>query len=572
MSWLCNDRYKKVILLTLVFFGLLLRLWGIKQDLPYNYYGDESDLIYYSLKFGTGDLNPHWFVWPTLFPYFLFFSFCIFYVVGMVSGWFNNTTDFLYLYFQDPSTFFLIGRITAAILGTTSIFLVYSLAKKTYNENTGLISAAIFTFLPLPVEYSHYAVVDTPLVFMILLSFIFIINIFLYGRLKDYLFSGFFSGLAMGTKYIPIFLVLPIFLAHFFAHHKKKLFGVVFNKKIILCFLFMFLGFFLACPFAIVDFPKFISDIKGQILCAKIGTFGWEKVNPYVYHLTYNLSNALGLPLLIIAAISLLYLTVRRKKIDLILFIFPTVYFLLFAGLDKNPYARFMLPVIPFLTIFSGSFLSGLKDAFSKRYRKTNAYFSIFLVLLLLIPIFKTIKKDLIFSLPDTATLAKEWIEKNIPVGSKILLSPAGPPLVQSPTRIRLEAEQKPKEQLRYGYHKKRTFFYQVKEKAAAQRINYELTYLSQPIGYLEGEYGYEKIMSETQRAIKDYKEQYDFAIISDALLYKLLEYPKESVPKKYWSLRNFYENIFNNYQPIKTFLAQDNVSKGPTIRIYKLR
>lgn len=571
MRWrLLGDERDKYILTVFILIGLIIRLWGIRGDLPFNYYGDESYLIYHSLKFGTGDLNPHWFVWPTLFQYLLFFFFGIFYFLGFILGRFKNATDFLYLYFKDPSIFFLIGRITTAILGTASIYLVYLLAKKSYNKNTGLISAGIFTFLPLAVEYSHYAVVDTPLVFMILLSFIFIIKIFLYGRFRDYLLSGFFSGLAIATKYPAAFLVAPIFLSHLFAFQGKRFLKSIFNLKVMLCFIFIFLGFFAACPFALLDFPKFFADIKGLALCQKLGWFGWERANPYINHLTGNLKNGMGLSLLIFSMVGLAYAMIRRKIADLVLLSLPVVYFL-FIGRGKNPYARFMLPILPFLAIFSGRLLADLEATLVKVGKKGKFFLCVLLVFLLASPIYRSINADFNFTLPNTMTLAKQWVYKHIPSKSKILLNEYGSPLVQSPYKLRLEAQAKPKELLGYGYHKKRNIFYQIKEKVAQESINFDLTYISHPIGYLEGETGYELIMRQTQEAIKDYKDKYDFIIISDVLLYKLLKYPKESIPQRYHKLRSFYEEILNNYQPIKVFEAKPNVAKGPKIMIYKL-
>lgn len=469
---------EKYSLFILCLLALILRLWGVKQDLPYTYYGDENYLIYHSLKFGTGDLNPHWFVWPTFFQYLLFFLFVIFYFIGFVVGWFKNTADFLYLYCSDPTIFFLIGRITAALLGTVSIYLVYSLAKNAYDKTTGLISAVLFAFMPLSIEYCHYAVVDTPLVFMILLSFIFILNILVYGRLKDYLLGGFFTGLAIATKYSAGLLILPIILVHLFASKKRGSLKAILGHQFILCLAFVFLGFFLSCPFAILDFPKFSSDIRDEILCAKIGWFGWERTNPHLIHLSH-LKDGLSIPLLIISFFGLIFAIIKREKADLIFLAFVITYYLIISK-GVNPYSRFMLPLLPFLVIFAGRLLADLKNwAINK---KIGFLFFVLLLFLLAGPLYRSIKIDFYFTLPNTATLAKEWVEKNIPPASKILLNEYGPPLTQSPEGIRLKSSLKSKEALQYGYHKKRNLFYEIKEEVARKKISYELSYIPYPI------------------------------------------------------------------------------------------
>jgi 4-amino-4-deoxy-L-arabinose transferase-like glycosyltransferase len=566
LAWLKHER---CILPVLIFGGLCLRVWGIRQDLPYCYYGDESYLIYHSLKFGTGDLNPHWFTWPTLFQYCLFFLFGVFYLLGIIFGWFKDKIDFLYLYLKDPTIFFLIGRLTAASLGTASIYLIYLIASKSYNKNTGLICSAIFAFLPLAVEYSHYAVVDTPLVFMILLSLFFILNIFLRGGVKNYLLSGFFTGLAIGTKYPAVFLILPLLLSHLLVTDKKGFFRIIFSPRLILCLTLVLAGFFMACPYAFLDFPKFFSDARGQILAAKVGWFGWENANPYFYHLTQNLKNGMSLPLLVFSMFGLLYAAIKRKKADLVLLSFPIAYFFS-IGLDKNIYPRFMLPVLPFLALFSGRLLSDIQNWLKGR--KGEFVFSGLFILILITPVYTSITIDLNLSLPNTMTLSKEWVEKNIPAGSKILMNEGGPPLVQSPDIIRFELEEKTEDRLPYAYHKKREVFYKIKEKVASEAKSYKLAYLNYPIGFLEGEQEYESLMKKTQEALNNYKNKYDFIVISEALTYKLTGYPKETIPKRYWKLRYFYEEILNNYNPVEVFYSKSNLSKGPVIRIYKLK
>jgi hypothetical protein len=50
--------------------AVLLRLWGIGFGLPYDFHPDEPTVIETAFRMASsGDLNPHFFVWP-----FLFFS------------------------------------------------------------------------------------------------------------------------------------------------------------------------------------------------------------------------------------------------------------------------------------------------------------------------------------------------------------------------------------------------------------------------------------------------------------------------------------------------------------------
>ena len=49
-----------------------LRLYGVRYGLPYVYNPDEVAIMSRALGFAKGDLNPHNFLYPTLYFYALF--------------------------------------------------------------------------------------------------------------------------------------------------------------------------------------------------------------------------------------------------------------------------------------------------------------------------------------------------------------------------------------------------------------------------------------------------------------------------------------------------------------------
>jgi hypothetical protein len=67
--------------------GLALRLWGIRQGLPYVYNTDEADhfVLRAVRMFGNG-LNPHYFANPPAFTYLLHFLFAVAYGGGAGGG------------------------------------------------------------------------------------------------------------------------------------------------------------------------------------------------------------------------------------------------------------------------------------------------------------------------------------------------------------------------------------------------------------------------------------------------------------------------------------------------------
>ena len=96
----------------IVLVGLLLRLWGLDFGLPnVNTRPDESTLVHKAIAFGSGDLNPHFFKYPSLHFYLLAGVYGLYFAAGLGLGLFAGVQDFQRQFFSDPSIFFLLGRV-----------------------------------------------------------------------------------------------------------------------------------------------------------------------------------------------------------------------------------------------------------------------------------------------------------------------------------------------------------------------------------------------------------------------------------------------------------------------------
>src|SRR5262245_9439517 len=97
-----------VVLLLILALAAAVRLWGIRFGLPYVLYPDEALIVNHALAFGTGDLNPHDFVYPSLYMYVLFVAYGVTYAGGLALGVFGSTDDFIRLFFSDATVFYLV--------------------------------------------------------------------------------------------------------------------------------------------------------------------------------------------------------------------------------------------------------------------------------------------------------------------------------------------------------------------------------------------------------------------------------------------------------------------------------
>jgi 4-amino-4-deoxy-L-arabinose transferase-like glycosyltransferase len=204
------------VLPTVLLLGAIVRLWGINFGLPHTECRpDETALVSRSIQFFSGDFNPHFFVYPTLYMYVLFGVYLVYYVFGQMLGVYQSPDDLMREFVLDPSHLYLLDRLLSAGFGVATIAVVYLLVQRVYGFWAGAIAALFLSVAPLHVRDSHFGVTDVSQAFLIVTAVFFICC--LEGERKgwkNYLWAGIFSGLALSTKYTSLPLVGAFLVAH----------------------------------------------------------------------------------------------------------------------------------------------------------------------------------------------------------------------------------------------------------------------------------------------------------------------------------------------------------------------
>ena len=93
-------------LCVLLLLTLVLRLWGIKQGLPYSYNVDEAEhFVPRAVSFFSQDLDPHYFLNPPAYSYLLHIVFEL---------WFGSADAVTRAYTTNPTELFVVARVVAA--------------------------------------------------------------------------------------------------------------------------------------------------------------------------------------------------------------------------------------------------------------------------------------------------------------------------------------------------------------------------------------------------------------------------------------------------------------------------
>lgn len=66
---------------------------------------------------------------------------------------------------QEFATIFLVARIITVLMGVASVYLVYKIGQKMFNDQVGILASALYAICPLLVIDSHYFTLDIPMNF-----------------------------------------------------------------------------------------------------------------------------------------------------------------------------------------------------------------------------------------------------------------------------------------------------------------------------------------------------------------------------------------------------------------------
>jgi hypothetical protein len=105
----------------LLLLSLALNCFLIAHELPETSHPDEPKTVRRAMAMGTGDLNPHFFRYPTLWIYMVFAAQGTAVAAGLGLGLLRGMDSLPTLASTNPTIFYLAGRILAAVLGAGSV-------------------------------------------------------------------------------------------------------------------------------------------------------------------------------------------------------------------------------------------------------------------------------------------------------------------------------------------------------------------------------------------------------------------------------------------------------------------
>lgn len=414
--------------------------YGLRADLPHTRFATEEEQVFYAVKFGSGDLNPHYFLHPPLFAYVLFGLYGLAFLAGRAMGAFHSVGDYERLFFENPTLFFVLARLLVLALSAAGLFLCYRLARRLYRrDDVAWLATALLASSTLYVVAAHYANTDIPMMVLALLALIQLTLVVQEGRPGAYLLGGLLIGLATATKYNAAWLGGGLVLAHL-VHGRSagQSWAAMARPGWLWAGLALLaVGFVAGCPYALLDWRTFLASFQ---------KLRWELMTPEYHFASYRaqgqghwfiltsvLPSMVGWPLAAACLAGVGYALRRRAPEDWWLTLFIAS-FVLYLGLWDIIKPRYFIYLLPLLVILAARWLADMAARF--RPGPVRGLAAAAALGALLAPAWgQNIAFNRLVARPRAAAMARSWIEAHVPSGTAIATF-AGVPITPNAASI----------------------------------------------------------------------------------------------------------------------------------------
>ena len=410
--------------------ALALRLVGISFGLPYHYHWDEPTLMNRVMRMGGGDLNPHYFWYPSLLMYAGLLLEGMVYAAGHALGAYHSPDSFAAAYFESSTTVYLAGRVLVAVTGAATVVLTFLVGRRFFSTPVALAGAAMLAVAPIQVASSHFFTTDVPMTFFVLAAYLALWGVYIRGRRRDYVAAGVLIGLGVATKYLPGLLLGSLLIAHLGGVRRRtgEWRWSAGAGNMALGVAVAGVAFFAASPFVFLDWRTALHDYS--LLSAQKTAQGCVDCSPsFLPYVTVALPWSVGIATYVAGLAGLVSAFWQKpgRRIELALFwSFPVLLFIV-VGSGRQPLARYLVPLAPFLALAAADVFwrAGRSVAASFRLPGARIAFPAAFVLVAILPAaFASARYDAYLLQPDPRTAAASWFAANVPSGTTIAVQP----------------------------------------------------------------------------------------------------------------------------------------------------
>ena len=383
--------------------GALLRVWALNFGLPSWLHPDEYSFVFFPLNFWSGDLNPHFFTYPTLQYYLLSLLYLCYFGVQFVAGSGLSPDQFVaFHYFWDRTELLSIARSLSALMSIATVGCAALAARAAYGPRAAVVAAFLMAVCPLHVRQSHLAGVDAALTLWFTGAVWASLRLLQKNSVCDYLVAGLLVGLAGATKYPGAMAGAAVLGAHLLSGRGGG------DVRLYAAGGAALATFFVCSPYVLLDLEAFRAYFEQQ--AAHLGgmrtgatELGWW------YHLRVTLAEGIGWPALVLGTVAGFWLA-RQHRFETAVILIGFLGLFLVVGSGQRVFMRYALPLVPLLILLAAGLLVRIRG---------NAL-AVAVVLVALQPLWSSLQQVRLLGRTDTRVEARHWLEANIPAGTPI--------------------------------------------------------------------------------------------------------------------------------------------------------
>jgi 4-amino-4-deoxy-L-arabinose transferase-like glycosyltransferase len=399
-----------------LFAAALLRFWSLGAHLPFSPGVDEPEVMERAVRMmKTGDLNPHFFDYPSLYIYVEGAVSTVRFLVGATQGLWNGLGQ------AQTEAFYLWGRAVTAIFGTASVWVVHR-AGLYWGRRTALIAAVMLAVMPLHVRASHYTLTDVPATFFVLVTLLLSLRTHERSTLWSFALAGAAAGLAGATKYNAGLAVIMPLVACVMTPAARPSRGLA----AIWVVAGAMIAFLIAAPYTLLDLPNFLNGFA-QLASEYRAPANTTNPGWFVYLKLFRSSLQWPASLIVLAGLVLGCVRTALGP-DRLKWTLPVAFSLLyffFVSHQNIYFGRYLLPMVPSLTLLGAAAIVWIIDAMRQRSVPAAARQAVTALVTLFVivpPAYTSIAGNTEEGRVWTTEQAYRWIVANVPKGSTIYI------------------------------------------------------------------------------------------------------------------------------------------------------
>lgn len=412
--------WKRLLLLLLV--ALALRLWGVTFGLPYDYHFDESVYRSTALSFSWEKIHPHF----GPFQIFVLAQYAVLRSAFVGLGEMGLVSPEVAAALALPGmSFQVLARWNSAFLGALSVIPVFLIGRRLWSPRAGWCAAFFLTFCYLHVRNSHFGVPDAAATFLTLLTAYFGTRLSPQGRWADYLWAGLFAGLALPTKQLSWPILVLLFLCHAFPEEGRVGWRrTILSGRLIVMYAVAGVVALLTSPQLLLHFEETYKFWQSAAQLGASGGMGKIQLDegPRWFFYFTTMRWGMGDLMLFLSLAGVAWALAGRRRRVLVLLSFPVLFFAFLFKPGNMYFARYALIGVPFLLLPAGALLAALLEKLPSRDQARTAVTALALAAIVAQPAVSIVRYNRLMGQEDTRTLAKRWIEENVPDGSSVML------------------------------------------------------------------------------------------------------------------------------------------------------